>query len=148
MEARRFLKRVLSRLRRERRNIMIIIEQQHHQEPKRHRHKHPLDIQIPEVNDPISVLRRLERANYGYAEDFGARKAAGEPVEADPEEGGEGEGVVGQDTADPGLPEGAAAELFEGVDGAKVQDRDDDGEVAACETGGLKEVDEFFYTLD
>jgi hypothetical protein len=148
MEARWFLKRILSCLRRERTHIMIIVKQQHHQKPKRHRNKNPLDVQVPKVNDPVPVLGRLERANDWYAEDVGARKTAGEPVEADPEEGRKGEGVVCENAADPRFPEGAAAELFESVHGAEVQDSDDDGEVAACETGGFEEVDEFFYTLD
>lgn len=148
VEASRFLEWVLAGLGRERGDIVIIVEQQHHEEPKRYSNKDPLDIQIPEVNDPVPILRWLERTNYWYTEDIGARKPAWEPVESNPEERWEGERVVGKDAADPGFPECAAAELLETVDGAEVEDCDDDGEVPACEAGGLEEVDEFFHTLD
>jgi hypothetical protein len=138
----------LPRLRRERRHVMIVVEQQHHQKPKGDRDEDPLHIQVPKVNDPVPVLRRLEGAYDGYAIDFRSGKAPGEVVETDPEEGWESKGVVGEDAADPGFSKRAGAELLEAVDGAKVEDRDDDGEIASGESGGFKEVDEFLYAFD
>jgi hypothetical protein len=112
MKSCRLLERVLARLCGKRRDVVIIIEQQHHQEAKRQSHKHPLDIQIPEVDDPVPRLSGLKCANDGDAEDFSPLETPREPVEADPEKGREGEGIVGEDAADPGFPKCAAAELL------------------------------------
>lgn len=78
VEAGGFLERVLAGLRRKRGNVLlqdvrlgwiqseevetyvIIVEEQHHQETKRQCHKHPLDIEVPEVNHPIAILGGLE----------------------------------------------------------------------------------------
>lgn len=127
---------------------MIIVEQQHHQEPKWNSHEDPLHIQVPEVDDPIPGYSRLECANSWYAINFRVCESTRKPIEADPEEGWECEGVVGEYSSDPGLPERAAAELLETVDGAEIQNSNDDGEVAACDRSGFEEVDEFFNALD
>ena len=148
METSRLLQWILTRLSRKRGDVVIIVEQQHHQEPKRHCHKDPLHIQVPEVDDPIPGHGRLECANGWYAIDFRVCESTRKPIESDPEEGWEGKGVVCEYASDPGLPERATAELLKTVDGTEIQNSDDDGEVAACDRSGFEEVDELFNALD
>jgi hypothetical protein len=127
---------------------MIIVEKQHHQEPKWQSHEHPLDIQIPEVDHPVSVLRWLEGLSYRHMIQPRIIQSSREVRKADPEQRGENEGVVGENAADTRCEERAAAEFLKTIDGAKVQDGDDDGQISPIEIRFLKEVDEFFYTLN
>jgi hypothetical protein len=45
---------------------MVIIEEQHEQEPKRHSHKDPFRSKVPKVNNPVSGLCRVESLGDGH----------------------------------------------------------------------------------
>ena len=64
---------------------MVIVEQQHHQEPKRQSDKYPLDIEVPKVNEPTTRLRRPESSRDRYAGDVAILESARDMREADPE---------------------------------------------------------------
>lgn len=42
---------------------MVVVEEQHHQESKWYRDKHPFNIERPKRDDPVSLLGWLERPN-------------------------------------------------------------------------------------
>lgn len=64
---------------------VVIVEQQHHQEPKRQGDKHPLDIQVPKVDNPTTRLRRLESIRDRHASDVAVLQSPRDVGEADPE---------------------------------------------------------------
>ena len=39
---------------------MIVIEEEHDKEAKRHSNKHPFHLKIPEIDEPVAWLRRVE----------------------------------------------------------------------------------------
>jgi hypothetical protein len=68
--------------------------------------------------------------------------------ESDPEERRKHVCVVCKNATEPGLPNDAAPELLETVDGPEIQDCDKAGEVARSVPSNLEFVDEFFDALD
>lgn len=88
----------------QRRDIVIIVEQQHHQESEWQCSKHPFDVEMPKVDHPVPGLRWLEGADSRNAINLSVLEAARDPVKSYPEQGWKGEGVVGKDTAYPWLP--------------------------------------------
>jgi hypothetical protein len=57
---------------------MIVVEEKHGQKPKRHSNKYPLQIQIPEVNQPVSRLCGIERSNDREGTDVGGFQSIGD----------------------------------------------------------------------
>jgi hypothetical protein len=68
---------------------MVIVKQQHCQETKGHSDKHPFDIQVPKVNEPISRLCRMEGLGDGNSLDVRRLERARKMGETDPEESAE-----------------------------------------------------------
>lgn len=121
---------------------MVIVEQKHHQEPKRQGDKHPLDIQVPKVNEPAPRLRRVESSRDRHTSDVAVLESSRDMGEADPEDGcklcyvmsvgpaqkvplGRSQttkkathniGIVSNEAADSRVPGGPRTELLEAVD--------------------------------
>ena len=66
---------------------VIIVEQKHSQETKRHSNKDPFDIQVPKVDQPAPRLRWIKGFGDGHAFDVRCIESSREVREADPEEG-------------------------------------------------------------
>lgn len=64
---------------------MVVVEEQHGQETKRHGNKHPLDIEIPEVDKPVSGLCGMERCLYGNSHNVCVLQRSWNVGESDPE---------------------------------------------------------------
>ena len=68
---------------------MVIVKQQHGQETKGYSDKHPFDVQVPKVNEPISRLCRMEGLGDRDSLDVRRLERTREMGETDPEEGAE-----------------------------------------------------------
>lgn len=113
---------------------MIVVEEKHHQEAKGYGYEDPFDIQIPKVNDPVSILSGLESADSWYAVLLGPAQTPRKVREADPEQSWKYKGVISDDAADPRLPNCAGTDLLEVVYRAEEQHRYYDRQIAAFET--------------
>jgi hypothetical protein len=66
---------------------MVVVKEQHRQEAKRQSNKNPLDLEIPEVDQPATVLGRIKSASdwdESYVRGFQIARKVGE---TNPEEG-------------------------------------------------------------
>lgn len=68
---------------------MIVVEQQHEQEPDGHGDKDPFDVEMPELDEPATVHGWIECACVRQLGDIGLLQDARKMGEACPKQGGE-----------------------------------------------------------
>jgi hypothetical protein len=88
---------------------MVVVEQQHGEKAEWERHKYPANVQVPKVNDPVALLCGLEGFSDWHEGNVSALQSPGDMRKADPEQCREDEGVVGENTTKPRLPDGTGA---------------------------------------
>ncbi len=66
---------------------MIIVEEQHCQEAKRQRDKHPLDLEVPKVDQPAALLSWIKSASDWDESYVCGFQITGKVGESNPEEG-------------------------------------------------------------
>ena len=127
VEACGFFEREAAVLCREGGEVVVVVEEEHHEAANGEGDEDPFHRQVPEVDQPAAVYGGVESAGVGEAEEVDTLEVAGDVAEADPEDGRDRVGVVGQDLAETGAEHGRAADALEEVDGDGVEDGDHGG---------------------
>ena len=76
--------------------VVVVVEEKHHEAADGEGDEDPFHRQVPEVDQPAAVGGGVEGAGVGHAEEVDAVEVAGDVTEADPEDGCDRVGVVGQ----------------------------------------------------
>jgi hypothetical protein len=120
---------------------MIIVKQQCDQETEWHSYEYPLDIEVPKINNPISVHSGMKCLRDGELRDIGILGCPRDMAETHPENGAKLRkllatdnchrqrhsyriGIIGYKRANPRLKKEAGTQSFHRVYRAKEQDCD------------------------
>lgn len=148
MEAGGFAEGEVFGLRAERGDVVVVVEEERHEDSHGEGDEDPFGGEGPEGDEPGAVDGGVEGAGVGDAEEGGGFEAAGDVGEAGPENGGDGVGVVGEEAAQPGAEDDGAGDEFEAVDGEPVAEGYYDAKVARGQAAVVELVDEFFDAFD
>ena len=151
VEAGGFLEREVARLSSEGRDIVVVVEEKHHQATDREGDEDPFDGEGPERDDPGSVNCWVERSCDGEAGEVRVRKVSRDMREACPPDCGERIGVFGEEFADGRGCESHLADAVEEEYGEEVQDSDHSTGKAVADLTVFEVDCEFFaafYNVD